>query len=116
MIDETIKHVTHKINQTLLTSNTCNTSTNKISNNLLHNDTPDLDPTQDVNLHTTPTNTVKGIKQKTPTQVQHYILNHNVFNQTKQIIMDIDKLSHSTMLCSKILQSFNLNGLCKYDN
>ena len=30
--------------------------------------------------------------------------------------MDIDTLSHSTTLCNKIIQSLNLNGLCKYDN
>ena len=38
------------------------------------------------------------------------------FKQTKQIIMDIDTLSHSSALCNKILQSLNLNGLCKYDS
>ena len=38
------------------------------------------------------------------------------FKQTKEIIMDIDALSHSTTLCNKILQALNLNGLCRYDN
>ena len=32
MIDETMKHVTHTINQTLLTSNVSSTTTNKASN------------------------------------------------------------------------------------
>ena len=39
-----------------------------------------------------------------------------MFEQTKQIIMDIDTLSHSTTLHKKILQSLNLNHMCKYDN
>ena len=39
-----------------------------------------------------------------------------MLEQTKQIIMDIDALSHSTTLCNKIIQLLNLNGLCKYDN
>ena len=30
--------------------------------------------------------------------------------------MDIDTLSHSTTLCKKIIQSLNINSLCKYDN
>ena len=39
-----------------------------------------------------------------------------MFEQNKQIIMDIDKLSHSTTLCNNIIQSLNIKGLCKYDN
>ena len=38
------------------------------------------------------------------------------FEQTKQIIMDIDVMSHSTTLCNQILQALNVNSLCKYDN
>ena len=34
MIDETIKHFTHTINQTLLTSNVSSATTNKVSNDL----------------------------------------------------------------------------------
>ena len=76
---ETIKQVTHTINQILLTLNTCNTSTNKVSNDP-HDNIPDLQPTQDVNLHTTHTykHTVNKHKQNTPTQGQHYTLNYNV--------------------------------------
>ena len=42
MIDETIKHVTQTIEQTLLTSNVSNTSTNRICNDPPHENTPDL--------------------------------------------------------------------------
>ena len=35
---------------------------------------------------------------------------------TKQIIVDIDKLSHSTTLCNIIIQSLNLKDLCKYNH
>ena len=30
--------------------------------------------------------------------------------------MDTEALSHSSILCNKILQELRLNGLCKYDN
>ena len=39
-----------------------------------------------------------------------------VFEQTKQIIMDIDALLHSPSLCNKILQALNLDSLHKYGN
>ena len=38
------------------------------------------------------------------------------FKQTKQIIMDIDALSHSPTLCHKMLQELNLNGLYLYNS
>ena len=38
------------------------------------------------------------------------------FEQTKQIIMDIDMFSHSPTLCDKILQDVNINGLCLYNS
>ena len=38
------------------------------------------------------------------------------FKQAKQIIMNIDVLSHSPTLQTKILQELNLHGLCKYNN
>ena len=37
------------------------------------------------------------------------------FEQTKQIILDIDILSHSDILRDKMLKSLNLQGLYKYD-
>ena len=39
-----------------------------------------------------------------------------MFEQTKQIITDINALSHSSTICNQILQALNLNGFCKYDN
>ena len=38
------------------------------------------------------------------------------FEQTKQIIMDKDTLSHSITLHNRTIQSLNLKGLCQYDN
>ena len=38
------------------------------------------------------------------------------FEQAKQIIMNIDVLSHSPTLQNKILQELNLRSLCKYKN
>ena len=40
----------------------------------------------------------------------------NFKNKTKQIIIDLDALSHLSSLHNKILQELNLNGLCKYSN
>ena len=54
IIDETIKHVTQTLNQTFMTSNPCNTNTNKDLINTPHDNISNLQPTQDVNLHTTP--------------------------------------------------------------
>ena len=118
MIDETIKHVTHTLNQTLMTSKPCNTYTNKdpLTPN---NDISDIQPTQDVNLHTTPK--TANTKLKTDINKIHpprdsITPSIAMFNQTKQIITDIDKLSHSPTLCNKVSQSLNINGLCKYDH
>ena len=37
------------------------------------------------------------------------------FERTKQIIMDINSLSHSPELCNEILQESNHSGLCQYN-
>ena len=37
------------------------------------------------------------------------------FEQTKQIIMNIDRLSHSNTLHNQIMKSLNQRGLSKYD-
>ena len=37
------------------------------------------------------------------------------FDETKQIVTDIDKQSHPTTIHNRILQVMNQNGLCKYD-
>ena len=83
-----------------------------------HNNTPNLQPTKDISPHntSTPTNTKSTNINKTHPPRDNITPSLATFNQTKQIIMDIDKLSHSTTLCNKLLQSLNLNGLCKYDN
>ena len=39
-----------------------------------------------------------------------------VLKQAKQIIMNIDTLSHSPTLQNKLLQELNLHGLCKYNS
>ena len=45
-------------------------------------------------------------------------ITHPVTNieQAKQIIKYIVTLSHSTTLCSKVLQELNFNGFCKHNN
>ena len=100
-----------------MTSNPCNTNTNKDPINP-HVNTVDLQPTQDVNPHTTP-NITKATKTDLTKahpprdNITSYI---TTFNETEQIITDIDKLSHSTTIHNKVLPAMNLNGLCKYDN
>ena len=84
-----------------------------------HDNTSDLQSIQDVNLHTTP-NIIKT-KSKTDLNKTHPPMDNitssiTTFNKTKQIIIDMDKLSHLTTICNKVLQAMNLNGLCKYDN
>ena len=88
MIDEIVKHVTHTINQTLLTSNISNATTNKASN-------------IPMTIHQTYN------QPKTWTCTLTITLPLTMFEQTKQIIMDRDTLSHSTTLCNKIIQSLN---------
>ena len=101
MIDKTIKHATHAITQTLLTSNVSNTSTNKASDNP-HGNTPDLQPTKDVNLHTihTQTNTKSTNIKKTHLLRDNTTSPVTTFEQTKQIILDIDTLSHCATNCA----------------
>ena len=43
---------------------------------------------------------------------ENITLSITMFDQTKQIITDIDKLLHSTTLHNKVLQSLHLNGMC----
>ena len=117
MIDETIKHVTHTHNQPLK-AKACKTNTNKDSSNP-HDNTSGLQPTQDVNMHTT--SRLQTQSKKTDTFKKHPPRDNvtssiATFNQTKQIIIDIDKLSHSTTIWNKVLHAMNQNGLCKYHN
>ena len=115
-IDETIKHVKHTINQTLLTSSITNATANKASNGL-HDNMPDLQPTQDISPHSIHMQTNA---KSTSIKQTHSIIDNikppvTTFKKTKNIIMNIDALSYSTTLHNKIKQSINLNGLCKYD-
>ena len=52
MIDGKLKHITQTLNQNFIPSNPCSTNTNKDSI-ITHDNTCDLQPTPDVNLHTT---------------------------------------------------------------
>ena len=139
MIDETIKHGTHKLHQTILTLGICTTNPkrtagtgNTESINILRiidiwtpaiTDSPRQDSTTAFQL---PRNTSLCPTSTDPKNAIHIKVNWppgenttptlTSFEQTKQIIMDIDTLSHSDALCNKILQSLNLNGLCKYDS
>ena len=82
-----------------------------------YNHNPNLQPTQDVNQHTTP-KTMKtkstAINKMQPPR-NNIISPTTMFDNTKQIIMDIGKLSHSTTIHNIILQLLYPNGLCKYD-
>ena len=60
---------------------------------------------------TQPTQTHRPVSPEN--SITHSVTN---FEQTKQIIMDIDALSHSPALYNKILQELNLHGLCLYNN
>ena len=141
MIDETIKHVTHKLHQTILTSDTVpsiqqdttSAGTSKSINTPSITDiwTPAItdNPRQDsttafqlprnTSLHPTNTDPDKNatcIKVNCPPMEKTLHLHLHHLNKPNQIIMDIDILLHSNTLCNKILQSLNLNGLCKYDS
>ena len=111
MIDET----TQTLNQTLMTSNQHSTYTNKDS--MDH-------PQQYLQLITNPRckiachtkyykHEVKRLKTDSPRDNTAPPI--ATFDETKQRITDIDKLSHSTKIHNKVLQAMNLNGLCKYD-
>ena len=67
MIDETIKHITQTLNQTLMTSNPCNTNTNRDSSDppmMI----PLIQPIPDVNPHATADIMNTKSKKNTPTQ------------------------------------------------
>ena len=81
MIDETIKYVTHTINQTLLTSNASNTNTNKVSNYPPWQYTwLAINPRCKPAYHTyTNKHKVNKDKQNTLTQGQHYTPSYNIW-------------------------------------
>ena len=142
MIDEAIKHVTHSLNQTILkldigitnsemtpsAGNTKTMNTPKIDNirtktiadKPLHDSTTAFPLARNVSLH--PTNTDSNInatciKLNQPLPPRENITTaFTMFKQTKQIIMDIDTISHANTPHNKLLKSLNINGLCKYDS
>ena len=59
---------------------------------------------------------LKTVLHKTQPPSDNITFTIATFDETKQIITDIDKLSHSTTINNKVLQAMNLHGLCKYDN
>ena len=73
-----------------------------------NNDYSKLQPSKDINPHTTPK--IANTKSKTDQNKMHLPRDNitasiAMFNQTKQIIADIDKLSNSTTLCKQSLTS-----------
>ena len=118
IIDEAIKQVTHSVNQMLLKTSTGNSTINLTLSDSSQDRTldrqsiPALNPSD---IHeqakTQTTHTYRPVAPEN--SIIHTVTN---FEQNKQIIMDIDALSHSPTLCNKILQELNLNGLCLSKN
>ena len=118
MIDKTIKQVVQSVNQILLKTTTANAIGNSTLSDTSHDKTPDKQSAYSLNQS-------NGHKQTT-TSPKHTHRPHSPkngitcpvanFKQTKQIIMDVDALSHFPTLCNKILQELNLNDLCLYNN
>ena len=102
----------------LLKTITGNPTNNLTSSDSLYDRTPDRQSVPTLNpsdVHkqtkTPPTHTYRpDLPVKS---ITHWVTN---FKQTKQIIMDIDAVSHSSTLCNKILWDLKLNGLCLYNN
>ena len=116
--DKTIKQVVHAVNQMLLKTTTDNSTNPLTSSDSSHDRTPyrqsvpSLNPT-DIHTQTKTPQTHTYRPDLPVNNTTHPVTN---FKQTKQIIMDIDTLSHSPTLCNKILQELNLNWLFLYNN
>ena len=117
-INKAIKQAAQSINQSLLKTPVGNPTSNLTPNIPSQHKTPDrqIIPTfnpSDVHTQTKtqPTHTYRPVSAEN--SITHSVTN---FKQTKQVIMDIDALSHSPALCNKIFQELNLNGLCLYNN
>ena len=112
IIDETTKQVVQTVNQTLLQTTTDSPTSNLDSSNTSHDNTPDRQSapalnTNDIHKHTTtsPTHTYRPNSSKH--MLTHFVTN---FEETKQIIMDIDTLSHLPNIHNTILQELNHSG------
>ena len=84
--------------------------------NLLQESTSDFQLPRNISLH--PKNTDLNINatciKVNQSPRENITPTLTTFEQTKQIIMDIDAISHSNTLCNIILKSLKLNGLFKY--
>ena len=82
------------------------------------NNTPHLQPRQDIKPHTILilTNTKSTNINKTHSARDAIMLPVATFEWTKQIKMGIDKLLHLITLCNFSIHSLSLKGLCKYNN
>ena len=113
-----MKQVVQTDNQMLVKTTTGNPTSNLNVSNTSCDKTPDR--------HSVPTLNPSNIHKHTTTSLDHTYrpdslensLKHPTtnFEQTKQIIMDIDTLSHSPTIHYRILQELNLNDLCQYNN
>ena len=129
MIDETIKQVTHKLHQTIMTSDIDNfdpdRTTGEIPNKSMT--TPSsVNPRQNSNtthqFHKTPN--LQSISSEQGNHIVHKKQTTNIcytpifspFGEMKQIIMDIDRLYPSDTLHNQIMESLNCKGLCKYNS
>ena len=88
------------------------------SNKMPHYNTSDRQSAPTLNTNNIQIQTITPPKVPYKSNPSKHINTNSItnFEKTKQIIMDIDALSHSPTLCNKILQEFNLNGLCQYSN
>ena len=100
------------------TPNVIDIWTPAITDNPLHNSKPAFQLPRNTGLHST---NADSNKNATPIKVNQPPKENitpalTTFEQTMQIIMNIDAISHSNPLHNNKLKSLNCNGLCKYDS
>ena len=110
--DETIKQVVQTVAQTLLKTTRGSPTSNLNVSNTSHNYTSDRQSVPTLNTSDNHEHTTTSPKHTKRPDSSENTLTHPIthFQQTKQIIMDIDALSCSPTLHNKILQELNLNG------
>ena len=119
IIDKMLKQVTQAVNQMLCKTTTGSPASNLHLSDAPHDNTSDRQSaptltTSDIHKHTT--TSPKTLTDQTPLNTSPHTLLQILKKKTKQIIMYIDALLHLSTLYNKILQEWNLNGLCQYDN
>ena len=114
--DEAIKQVAQSVYQMLLKTSTGNSTSNITPSDFPHDMTldrqsiPNLSPNDiHTQMNAQPTHIYRAAASKDN-------VTHQIPLNTKQIVMDIDALSHSPTLHDKILQELKLNRLWNYDN